>query len=100
MDADGYPTDDELEAIRNVEAGDFRGMVEAIKPAWWMPDFGFDDRGDELHLSTGGWSGNESVIEAMQDAANDIWWMFHWYQSRRGGHYIFTKQGREPKETP
>lgn len=40
--------------------------------------------------STGGWSGNESIIGAMQK--NRMVWNFLWEQSRRGGHYVFDKR--------
>jgi len=44
-----------------------------------------NDGGWELH--TGGWSGNEEIIRAMQD--NRVWWGMFWESSRRGGHYEF-----------
>jgi hypothetical protein len=88
---DGYPEEHELEKIRSWEIRDKQSldeMIEFIKSVWWSPDFGFktDDDG-KLYLSTGGWSGNEDIIDAMDK--NHIFWWFCWEQSRRGGHYIF-----------
>ena len=83
---DEYPTDEELEAIRLYE-GDAAGMFELLKPIW---HWGIRDEwidGSRLFLATGGWSGNESIIEALK--GNFVFWMMNWYQSRRGGAYWF-----------
>ena len=40
-----------------------------------------------LYISTGGWSGNEDLIGAMQN--NAMLWIMTWVSSRRGGHYTF-----------
>ena len=102
-DKDGYPEKEELEQLRNWIATSvkgrvvYKGLVEFLEQIWWCPDFGFhtedgiENSGRErpltiLTLSTGGWSGNEEIIEALRN--NFILWSLCWVQSRRGGHYI------------
>jgi hypothetical protein len=103
LDGDGYPTEETLTRIKEWEINDMqsgRGLLEFVREIWWHSKWGIhiEEVEDELmpsrkrkydhwHMSTGGWSGNESIIRAMQ--ANRLFWMFHWVQSRRGGHYIF-----------
>ena len=41
-----------------------------------------------IYISTAGWSGNESIIYAMQNNKSMLW-NLTWVQSRRGGHHIF-----------
>jgi hypothetical protein len=105
-----YPTDEQLEAIRAWNGSDCREWFMLCREAWWAPEWGWrmvdveDDFGRTVtryNLSTGGWSGNEDIIAAMQE--NRAWaWAFTWQQSRRGGHYIFdvprkssTEEGQE-----
>ena len=98
LDSDGYPTHHALNLISNWHWSDSKGWFEFIKSIWWMPDWGWHegDAKDEFdenktsyryNISTGGWSGNESIIDAMKK--NTILWTTTWVQSRRGGHYIF-----------
>lgn len=97
-DDNGYPTDEELHEIEHWPAEDFRGWFNIIKAAWWAPDWGWTETpwGDDVkfidgdvrvHLSTGGWSGNESIISAMRK--NQVCWSMTWESTRRGGHYTF-----------
>jgi hypothetical protein len=100
LDEDGYPSEAALEIVRIWPFnGDTREWFDFIKSAiWWAPDWGWHE-GEEPHeykadekvyrynISTGGWSGNESIIREMQN--NSMMWHLHWVQSRRGGHYIF-----------
>ena len=101
LDDDGYPTEVALELIEKWHYTDSKGWLEFIKSIWWAADWGWTE-GEEphewregskcyrYHISTGGWSGNESIIRAMQK--NDFHWYLIWVQSRRGGHYIFERR--------
>lgn len=102
-DDDGYPTDLALEAIEKWHWDDPKGWFEFIGSLWAYKDWGWKEKDEphelnrleqykdrivhRYHISTAGWSGNESIIRAMQ--ANSMMWHLQWVQSRRGGHYIF-----------
>jgi hypothetical protein len=67
-----------------------RGWLEFAKEIgnYWPDDLYWDeDPPGTFHVSTGGWSGNEEIIGAMQD--NFICWTQCWKNHSRGGHYIF-----------
>ena len=98
LDEDGYPTEAALELIATWHWCDSKGWLDFIKSIWWASDWGWTegvgehdwDKDKEVYrysISTGGWSGNESIIRAMQK--NNMQWHLNWVQSRRGGHYIF-----------
>lgn len=84
-----YPSEASLYLIREWSHEDFAGLMEFVRDVWHWPEFGFtsDDDHDHFELHTGGWSGNEEIISALQD--NGMFWSMCWEQSRRGGHYIF-----------
>lgn len=103
LDEDGYPTEQALEIVEKWHWDDAKGWFKFIEGLWAYHDFGWKEK-DEPHewkdhkqykdkivhryyISTAGWSGNESIIHAMQ--RNDWMWYLNWVQSRRGGHYIF-----------
>jgi hypothetical protein len=98
LDEDGYPSEAALEIVRIWHWTDPKGWFEFIKSIWHLKSWGWDE-GEEpggwnnekkvyqYHISTAGWSGNESIIREMQK--NDFMWSLNWVQSRRGGHYIF-----------
>ena len=97
LDNEGYPTEEELEKIRTwpivIESSldeDFHELMSYVKELWWMPDWGwsYDKETETYSLSTGGWSGNEDIIGALQE--NVMWWIMFWKSSRRGGHYEFS----------
>lgn len=91
---DGYPTEEFLERIRTWEVkrrADCKALLEFIRAGgWYYPEFFSPadwSRKGVWMVSTGGWSGNESVIDAMED--NHMFWLLSWASSRRGGHYMF-----------
>ena len=104
LDDDGYPTEAALEIIKIWHWNDIKGWFDFINSLWHFKNWGWreglttDDLNKDMEvytyeISTGGWSGNESLIYAMQE--NSMLWHITWVQSRRGGHYIF--EGKELK---
>lgn len=108
FDRDGYPTDETLDRIERwpvaqqvdgvrtcldfvVEAWDTRyGSVHRtlmdIEQAFLAPDA----NETFIRFATGGWSGNESLIHALQ--RNHIVHGLTWVMSRRGGLHIYRYQ--------
>ena len=92
MDADGYPTEEELEKIRTWSHPkyDYTGLLDYVGSHWWYPEYFHKEptkAGAQYKISTGGWSGNEELIGALQE--NLVFWGLCWVSSRRGGHYEF-----------
>ena len=90
LDVDGYPTMETCYKIRSWPTDDFKGMMEFVKSIWKYSEYWSEketEEGTEYHLSTGGWSGNEDLIQAMGE--NGMFWILCWHQSTRGGHFIF-----------
>ena len=95
MGEDGYPTEETERLIRQFE-GDGRELLAAVREIWQHPTYWDEEDGKDeclerpvrrYHVSTAGWSGNETLIEALRD--HWIFWMRFWVQERVGGHYIF-----------
>ena len=87
-----YPSEKELKTIKewDVLKKPVADLLEFIKSIWWTPDWGFKLKGKEvlrLELHTGGWSGNEDIIRALQD--NLMFFTLYWQKTYRGGHYYF-----------
>lgn len=103
LDKDGYPTEEALHMIRNwdllVPARQLFNHIRSMwhHSSWGWEEYEYQNSRDEtvtvIKISTGGWSGNESIIEAMMQ--NNLLWNIHWCQSRRGGHYTFEMVRKE-----
>lgn len=90
FDKDGYPTEKYLKAIEKYDFLSWdkvRSFIQFCKDGWSYPDrFRITGKNVlKVYMSTGGWSGNESIIHAMQK--NRVFWMVSWVKSIRGGHY-------------
>ncbi len=86
FDSDGYPTDETLDAIAKWSFDDAVGWLNFIHSAW-SHRFGFlQCEMNQIVFATGGWSGNESIIEAMRE--NVVLWTLLWESSHRGGKYV------------
>lgn len=89
FDADGYPTEATLGEIERwpcIGVERKMEMLAFVQRAWRYPEY-FHQDGPRFYVSTGGWSGNESLIGAMQN--NHLFWSMCAMQWTRGGHYIF-----------
>ena len=87
MDSDGYPTDEELEIIKTWKISDgYDKLMEYLKKQWRWSDY-IQSNGNITTISTGGWSGHEEIMQALQD--NYVFWGICWLSSKRGGHYTF-----------
>jgi len=112
FDKDGYPTEATLDAIRlwpvktmtdAAAAMDFAGAAWSYPDRWHLterwedPDWpSFPERVYEF--STGGWSGNEDIVAAIE--ANAILQMLGAWSWQRGGHYEYRFPLPEPVGTP
>lgn len=88
MDENGYPTDEDLEAIEKYDVlkNGVDGLLDMLEGLWHYGHPYFIREGKKLELHTGGWSGNEEIIGALQ---KNYFWFFYWQKSERGGHYYF-----------
>lgn len=97
LDDEGYPTDEYLEFIRSY-TDETMPIVEFIEEIlannWWMPDWGFKFRRKyrgrrTLELHTGGWSGNEDIIDAIIGNVYLTHFKMRYVKWTTGGHYYF-----------
>jgi len=87
-----YPAGQTLTVIEEWPYDDMAGLVQFISPYFKLHGNvrdGCEEGVDEnlIALATGGWSGCESIIEAMR--CNRVLWALHWFSSRRGGLHKF-----------
>lgn len=85
-----YPREEELERIKNWDLlkSSVSSLLDFVESLWEYDDR-FVRTNDTLYLSTGGWSGNEDLIIALQ--GNFLFWSMYWKKSERGGHYWFDR---------
>lgn len=82
-----YPSEEELKEIEAAaERPPWDNLIRLLREIWHWDDY-FKWDGKFLELHTGGWSGNEDIIESLRET---IFWLLFWQKSERGGHYYFT----------
>lgn len=87
FDEHGYPAEEVLDYIAQIRSRqDHKEILELVKSLWCYPAYATVE-GDVYTFRTGGWSGNESLISAMQK--NLLFWSFCWEMSKKGGVHVF-----------
>lgn len=88
FDALGYPSSETLWHISNNSKGWREWLTFCAR--CWLKGYTVTISGDgnTFAFFTGGWSGNESVIEAMRQ--NAVGWSLTWQSSHRGGKHVFS----------
>jgi hypothetical protein len=86
-----YPSEQALRFIRHYDilTSPIEDLRDFIIQDWHWPDWGTKVRGRKFELHTGGWSGNESIIMALEQTGRGLFWGMCWVMSKRGGHYWF-----------
>ena len=86
------PTEEQLKKIQDWDItikDDISDFIDYLRTAWNYAEIGYflhDPPYSYLELHTGGWSGNEAIIEVLE---NTLFWTMCWQKSLRGGHYYF-----------
>jgi hypothetical protein len=84
---EGYPTDEALEKVSAWDAHDPMGLWNHIEGYFNRHGSAWIE-GEDYKLATGGWSGCESVISALEK--NWILNALYWQSSHRGGLHVYS----------
>jgi len=92
LDKDNYPDERSLERIMkwDILKQGVQDLLDLVKENTNTPDWSFSVKGKRVlrfEYHTGGWSGNEDVIDALRQ--NLLFWSMYWQKSEVGGHYYF-----------
>ena len=90
-------TKKDLQQLSDWDVSDAHNLIKRIKEMWVNQSYIKESWGIDrvwhknpvliFELHTGGWSGNEEIIKALQD--NKLFWLMWWQKTERGGHYTF-----------
>jgi hypothetical protein len=96
LDDEGYPTEEYLQFIRDYthETMNIIDFVNVLSDGWYFGDWGFNlgrkYKGTrKLQLHTGGWSGNEKIINAILSNIYLTHCEMKYIKWHVGGHYYF-----------
>jgi len=85
FDDSGYPSEETFSNIENWDANDPQGLFAYVQAAW-NENGSISQEGQLTVMATGGWSGNEDVIQTLQST---VFWKEYWVSSQRGGLHKF-----------
>ena len=98
---DRYPSEEELKTIEEwpiKSAADCIALARYCQSIWEYED-AFTITGKRVirvNFSTLGWSGNESIVGALEK--NWFFGAIGWRESKRGGHYKYEFRPQEDKK--
>lgn len=91
-----YPNEEELYKIKAWRRENTFALIDYLRDLWTYNNY-FKEKWvkDILHLElhTGGWSGNESIINSLKD--NKFFFLFFHEKWERGGHFYFEINPRK-----
>lgn len=92
LDENNYPDEASLEEIKgwDILSHGVQGLLELMRENTNWADRQIEISGKRVLrfvYHTGGWSGNEDVIDALHQ--NFLFWSMFWVKSMRGGHHYF-----------
>ena len=92
LDENDYPDEKSLKEIEewDILKQGVQGLLDLVEENTNWPDWSFSITGKRVirfEYHTGGWSGNEDVIDALHQ--NRLFWSLYWEKSTVGGHYYF-----------
>jgi hypothetical protein len=93
-----HPTEEFLVCLREDEEfwkpENIDAFIDILRIVWWIPErhLIYDPAERTLTLFTGGWSGNEGIIEALQ---HTLFWMLYQKRGRTVGDYTFVFPEKE-----
>ena len=92
LDENNYPDEESLKRIKEwdiLEQG-IQGLLDLVYENTNWADRQIYQSGKRViryEYHTGGWSGNEDVINALRH--NYLFWALYWQRHNVGGHYYF-----------
>jgi hypothetical protein len=96
LDDEGYPTDEFLQFIAEYkwDVMPIMDFVNVLQDGWYFGDWGFKLSRKykgirKLQLHTGGWSGNETTINAILSNIYLTHYLMRYVEWNMGGHYSF-----------
>ncbi len=76
FDRNGYPTEETLDTIKNWPMEDAANLPAFVAACWHWPERARETSPGLWAFSTGGWSGNESLLGAMESGL--AWMILGW----------------------